>query len=68
MRCDNKKNNGNHSEDGIFDTEILNELAGKAVCKPNIGLCKNCIKLYYGKSYEELKWGEINGYNMEKSD
>jgi len=49
-KCQNKDKNKQ-----IFDTGILNEMFGRDVCKIGLGLCKDCIKFYYGISYEEIR-------------
>ena len=54
MTCDNSKARGKHSKDGVFDCGELNKIIGRNVCKITTGLCKNCIPLYYGKTYEQI--------------
>jgi len=54
-RCSNRKcKNDRRKEIAVFDCQVLNEMIGRDVCKIGTGLCKDCIKLYYGKSYEEI--------------
>jgi hypothetical protein len=55
IRCDNTKcPNDRRKTQTIVDCDILNEMIGREVCKAGIGLCMDCIKFYYKKSYEEI--------------
>ncbi len=40
----------------VFDCQILNEMIGREVIRTDkeVDLCKDCIPIYYKKTYEEI--------------
>ena len=55
IRCDNKKcKNDRRKTQTIVDCDTLNEMIGRDVMKAGVGLCLDCIKWYYKKSYDEI--------------
>ena len=40
---------------------ILNEMVGRTVCKDCVSLCRECIPLYYGKTFDEIRNAEMEG-------
>jgi|GEM_PF-6913831 len=54
MKCSNTKCKTKGRNKQVFDCSVLNEMIGRDVCKDGNNLCKNCIKIYYKKTYDEI--------------
>jgi len=64
LKCSNSKNhraNGfaRQNNKPVKDCQILNEMIGRDVCKSGNVLCIDCIPLYYKKTFDEIREGEI---------
>jgi len=60
VRCANRR--ARHHAKDLYDSEVLNEMYGGRILKPNTKICKSCIPHYFeGLTYEQLKMriGEV---------